>query len=193
MNEKNKTIDDYIIEAKTDIYVYIIVAFIILFFLLFFSYKVKFYYLLIVSIFPFLSIFTKIEVYHRVKRVKQYLIKNSLLDKIGKIDYWNNECYFLTENYMIFITKKSIDIFSYSDIKEIEKEINYKVGSSVSHTSPTDYLHIILNDNRQYKVAINIGANLVNEDVRDISSYLLEKNKKIKEKESLVKIGGQKL
>lgn len=75
MNEKNKTIDDYIIEAKTDIYVYIIVAFIILFFLLFFSYKVKFYYLLIVSIFPFLSIFTKIEVYHRVKRVKQYLIK----------------------------------------------------------------------------------------------------------------------
>lgn len=94
---------------------------------------------------------------------------------------------------MIFITKKSIDIFSYSDIKEIEKEINYKVGSSVSHTSPTDYLHIILNDNRHYKVAINIGANLVNEDVRDISSYLLEKNKKIKEKESLVKIGGQKL
>lgn len=193
MNEKNKTIDDYIIEAKTDIYVYIIVAFIILFFLLFFSYKVKFYYLLIVSIFPFLSIFTKIEVYHRVKRVKQYLIKNSLLDKIEKIDYWNNEYYFLTENYMIFITKKSIDIFSYSDIKEIEKEINYKVGSSVSHTSPTDYLHIILNDNRQYKVAINVGANLVNEDVRDISSYLLEKNKKIKEKESLVKIGGQKL
>ena len=67
------------------------------------------------------------------------------------------------------------------------------MGSSVSHTSPTDYLHIILNDNRQYKVAINVGANLVNEDVRDISSYLLEKNKKIKEKESLVKIGGQKL
>lgn len=182
-----KTIDNYIEESKTDIYVSILAAAILFFLLLTISFKLEHYYILIILILPVLGIFTKIEIYKRIIRVKEYLINNNLLEKIGKIDYWNNKNYFLTENYMIFITTKTVDIFSYKDIKEIKKEINYNKINAKNPSLPEDYLYITLKDNKKYRIVIHRGGYLINEDVKDITNYLLNKNKSIKEKETRIK------
>ena len=88
---KENNINDYIKIAKTDIYVYIIILILISLILLFISYKVNWYYLMIFCIaFPF-TIINRILTYRNLKNIKNYLIENSLLDKIGKIVFWNEK------------------------------------------------------------------------------------------------------
>lgn len=65
---KVKEIDDYVNEAKTDIYVYIIVAIILLLILLYISYKVNWYYLLLVHIFFIFSLLNRIIIHNNLKK-----------------------------------------------------------------------------------------------------------------------------
>ena len=92
---KNKTIDEYVNIAKTDIIVYFIMLILISLILLFISYKINWFYLMIFCIaFPF-TIINRVLTYRNLKNIKNYLIKNSLLDKIGKIVFWNEKKLFL--------------------------------------------------------------------------------------------------
>ena len=187
MKEKGKIkeIDDYVNEAKTDIYVYIIVAIILFFILLYISYKVNWYYLLLFHIFFLFSLFNRIIIHNNLKKIREYLIKNKLINKIGKIDFWNENHYFLTEKYMIIIENNIVNCFPYSDITSIRKEINY-IFHSHSSNFP-DYLYIVLNNNIEYKILI-FNTCLTSEKYCNISSYLLNKNKDIIIEENIVKI-----
>lgn len=184
-NRKVKEIDDYVNEAKTDIYVYIIVAIILFLILLYIAYKVNWYYLLLFHIFFLFSLLNRIIIHNNLKKIREYLIKNKLINKIGKIDFWNENNYFLTEKYMIMIENNIVNCFSYSDIISIRKEINYSFNSHSSNFP--DYLYIVLNNNMEYKILI-FNTCLTSEKYCDISSYLLNKNKDIIVEENIVKI-----
>lgn len=190
MKEKGKIkeIDDYVNESKTDIYVYIIVAIILFFILLYISYKVNWYYLLLFNIFFLFSLFNRIIIHNNLKKIREYLIKNKLINKIGKIDFWNENHYFLTEKYMIIIENNIVNCFPYSDITSIRKEINY-IFHSHSSNFP-DYLYIMLNNNIEYKILI-FNTCLTSDKCYDISSYLLNKNKDIIIEENIVKINNR--
>lgn len=174
--KKKKKIDDYIGVAKTDIYVYIVFAIIFFLFLLYLSYWFKYFFPLFFEIACFMSIHSKLATYNNLKKIKKYLENNNLLEKIGKIDFWNGESYFLTENYMIIINNGVINHFAYSDIKQMYKKTYH--GSNFGSLYTQEYLHIRLKDYTEYKVLI-YSTCLVNEDFRDISGYLLQKNKNI--------------
>lgn len=188
-NCKVKLIDDYVNEAKTDIYVYIFMAILLFFILLHISYTVNWYYLLLFDIVFSFSIFGRITIYNNLKKIREYLIKNKLINKIGKIDFWNENNYFLTEKYMIILENNIVNCFKYSDIISIKKEVNYIFKGNKE--SP-DYLYLILNNNIEYKILIFTNR-LVAEECRDISSYLLVKNKNIIVEETVVKIDNHNL
>ena len=175
---KNKTVDDYIGIAKTDVIFYFVLAIIIFVGLLIFSLFIKFYYVVFVSLIMIFPIISRIVTYHNLKVIKEYLVEKELLNKIGKIDYWNEKYYFLTENYMIIKQNKMVYAFPYSEIKKIYKETNFKLGGGPSRsTSYQEYLHLVLND-YEFKI-LTYSTLLVSEDYKEIDKYLLEKNPNI--------------
>lgn len=174
--KKKLTIDEYINIGKGDITVYIIVTIILLSISLYIGIKYNFYYYMIfVGILMIGRIVERIDTLLTLKKIKNYLIDNNFLDKIGNIDYWNDKYYFLTDNYMILKQNKEIYLFKYSEIEKIFKE-SYVELSKPSYYK--EYLHIIVNDD-DFKILIYTTI-LVGEDYRDISDYLLEKNPNIK-------------
>lgn len=177
---KNKSFDDYLREAKEDTWLYSIISIVILIILLIISIIYSFYYILIFYTFFGILLLGKFQAYNNLKIIKNYLDENNLLEMIGKIDFWNDEYYFLTENYMIIIESKKVHCFKYEEICELEKTINYL------NSARGDYLKIILNDGREFNILI-FSSDLVNEKFKDISSYLIEKNKNIKLKDDIVR------
>lgn len=174
---KKKTIDEYIEIAKTDIILYIIVLLILSLILLYISFRVNWYYLMIFSIVFSFSIINKIIVYHTLRNIKDYLIKNDLLDKIGEIIFWNEKNYLLTDNYIIISEYNIISYFEYDDILEITKRNDTVLNSRCSHFD--EYLVITFKDGQQIEVLMYSTA-LVSEEVKDITEFLLNKNNKIK-------------
>lgn len=170
--KKKLTIDEYMNIGKGDIFVYIIATVIVSLILLYIAYKKNFYYIFFFDIIMVGRTIERIETYITLKKVKLYLIKNNLLDKIGNIDYWNERYYFLTDNYMIIQKKGIIYSFKYSDIKKIFKE-----RRSAIHRCIQECLHIITSDNI-FEILIFSTA-LVEEDYKDISDYLINKNPNI--------------
>ena len=98
-----------------------------------------------------------------------------MINDIGRIFFWNNQEYMITDNYFIIINKKKVIHFQYNDIEELYKKTNYK------HGGLNEYLYIRLKNNEEYKVLIWTTF-LVNEEYKDISEYLLSKNKSIEYK-----------
>lgn len=129
MRKKKKTLDNYIDIAKTDIYVYLVVTIIFFSYLCYGVYIYKNFFLFFfgfIIIIPFSSR-EKVKVYKDLKKIKKYLLDNDLLTKIGEIDFWNEESYFLTENYMIVINNGVINHFAYSDIKQMYKKTYHDI------------------------------------------------------------------
>lgn len=175
MKKKIKTIDEYVTIAKYDIIVWIFVTILLTIGLLIYSYKQDFYDYLFFLMIPIFFSFSKILTYINVKMIKNYLIKNNLIQKIGKIYFWNDKNYFLTDNYMIILNKIKIVHFEYDDITEIYK-INEITGR---HSIGMDeYLNIKLKNNNVYKVLIS-STKLVDETTKDITEFLLKKNPNI--------------
>jgi hypothetical protein len=173
MKKKKKlSIDEYIEISKGDIYVYIIITIILFLILLYISYKKDSYYILLFELVMLIQSIERIETYYTLKKIKTYLFENNLIDKIGNIDYWNERYYFLTENYMIIKRKKSIYSFKYSEIVNIFKE------KKLENRRIYEYLHIITNNN-EFRVLIYSSV-LVDEDYKDISNYLINKNPNLK-------------
>lgn len=173
---KNKTVDEYVNIAKTDILVYIIMLTLITFILLFISYKVNWFYLMIFCIaFPF-TIINKILTYRNLKNIKKYLTENSLLDKIGKIFFWNEKNYFLTDKYIITSEYNITSLYKYDDILKISKRKNTVLNSK--HSYYEEYLIITFKDKEQIELLVYTTA-LVDEEFKDITEFLLNKNKNI--------------
>lgn len=173
---KEKNLDDYIKIAKTDIYVFIIMLILISLILLFISFKVNWFYLMIFCIaFPFIVI-NKILTYRNLKNIKNYLIENSLLDKIGKIVFWNEKNYFLTDKYIITSEYNVTRHYKYDDILKISKRKNTVLNSK--HSYFEEYLIITFKDKEQIELLICTIA-LVDENFKDITEFLLNKNKNI--------------
>lgn len=183
--KKDMSVDDYINVAKTDIYLYIVILIVLFLVLLYISYRVNWYYLLLFDGLFLISVFRRIITYRNLKKIKEYLISKKIINKIGKIDFWNEKHYFLTEKYMIIIENNIVDSFEYSDISSIPKEVNYNFKTTGSYFP--DYLCITLNNKKQYKILI-FANYIVSDNLRDISSYLLEKNKNIIIKEDIIKV-----
>lgn len=173
--KKKLTIDEYIEIGKGDITVYIIVTIILLGVSLYFGIKYNFYiHLLFIGLIMIGRILERIDTLLTLRKIKTYLVDNNLLDKIGKIDYWNDRYYFLTDNYMIIKQKREIHSFKYSEIERIFKESYVELSK---HSYSQEHLHIIANDN-DFKILISTTV-LVGEDYKDISDYLIKKNPNI--------------
>lgn len=171
------TIDEHINIAKNDIIIYLIIMTILILILLYICYRIDFYYYMYFSILGLFLIIGRIQNYIRIKRIKNYLVNNSLIRDIGNILFWNEDSYILTDKYIVVIQKENIVHFEYKDVKEIHNETKFEVkgiGSDIKK-----YLHIKLNDERNYKILIS-SINLVNIINKDITEFLLEKNKNIK-------------
>ncbi len=95
-----------------------------------------------------------------------------MFNEIGKIEYWNEKNYFLTENYVIIIADKKVKIFRYEDIASITKENDVRNGR---YSSLEEYLVITLLNDEQYRI-LSYTTVLTNEKYKDISDFLLNKN-----------------
>lgn len=172
--KKELKLDDYISIAKSDINTYIIVAMIILGVLLFIGYKVDFYYILFFDLIMIFRILERISTYNNLKMIKKYLIDKDLVNKIEKIDFWNERNYFLTSNYLIIVQHKSVYAIKYSDISKIYVETILNINR---HGSYEEYLHIFSSNNK-FKI-LTFSTKLVGEELINIKDYLLNKNDKI--------------
>ena len=190
MKSKNKTIDEYILEAKNDIYVYIIIWIIFFLILLYLAYRFDNFYLLFIDLVFLFFVFNRIIIYGNLIKIKEYLVKNKLINKIGKIDCWSEKNYFLTENYVIIVSDNMVICFKYDRIKKIRKQVEYNFKTRYSNFP--DYLYLILNDDTEYKIEIT-EISIMSKKYCDISSYILEKNKAIIIEETIVKINNHKL
>lgn len=172
-----RNIDSYILEAKNNIFIYFFVYGILLSILFYLSYKVHFYPFFIIFLLWFLFCWIKrIQIYYRVVIVRRYITNHHLLDKLGDILFWNNDCYFLTENYFIIVVKSQVEVFSYQDISFIRKETHYFLGRN-SHID--ENLFITLKNGKQYQILLS-STLLTIEVQKDITEFLLEKNPHIK-------------
>lgn len=172
--KKELKLDDYISIAKSDINTYIIVAMIIFGVLLFIGYKVDFYYILFFDLIMIFRILERISTYNNLKMIKKYLIDKDLVNKIEKIDFWNEKNYFLTSNYLIIVQHKSVYAIKYSDISKIYVETILNINRPGSYE---EYLHIF-SSNNEFKI-LTFSTKLVGEELMNIKDYLLNKNDKI--------------
>ena len=106
--------------------------------------------------------------------IKKYLIDKDLVNKIEKIDFWNEKNYFLTSNYLIIVQHKSVYAIKYSDISKIYVETILNINRPGSYE---EYLHIF-SSNNEFKI-LTFSTKLVGEELMNIKDYLLNKNDKI--------------
>lgn len=174
-----KTLNDCIKEAKSDMILYfiilgiLVIAQIVLYILYGIPVAICFLFLVLAHL-----IFTtdKITSYRNVLKINKYLINNHLENKIGKIIFWNEKNYFLTDNYILLVKSFKANCVSYQEIKAISKRVDIRISD---HSGASEYLTIELKDDKKYDILI-WTTYLVGEEYKDISEFLMEKNPKIK-------------
>ena len=175
-----KNLDDYILEGKNDIIVYSCMFILLSLLLLIIGCYLNFVYIIFLSFFLLLPrIIERIVVYNNLKIINSYLLNNNLVNKIGNIDYWNDYYYFLTENYMIIIYKKKVYLVDYNNIDYIYSRDKISLGKN-SYVQTFLYIHT--KQKKTFRIMI-YSSILVGEELKDISSYLIEKNSDIEIKE----------
>lgn len=183
----HKTIDDYITEAKTDIFIYFVVYLLIFLGGLYLSYRWgEYIFIIILGVWFVFSIIGRVEVLYNVSKMKKYLVCNHLIDKIGNIVFWDNDSYFLTDYYFLIVYRFKVFVFCYNDILSIQKEVCYRRHNSV------DYLHITLKNQDKFDVLIH-SYHMTVSDNKDISKFLLSKNPSILVDDDVVDLFGVKL
>lgn len=186
-----RTIDSYIQEAKSDIIIYFFVYFALTLGVIVLAYIEREPFICLLIILFLLMFLQRIFTYHKIKFIKKKIDEQGLLDKVQNIIFWNNNHYFLTEEYFVILNKKDVDIFSYQDIKTIQKEIRYNFGSDIC---PPDYLYLTLNNGKKYQIIIRFNQSHFSlQEASDISEFLLFKNKDIVEEELIIKVHDKKI
>lgn len=117
----------------------------------------------------------KVTAYKNILKLRDYLITRKMFEKIGEIKFWDSNRYLLTDNFMMIIEKEEVLCFSYKEIKKMFKKGKFKIGKNSSFQR---YLHIVLKNNKEIKILI-FSTTLVNENYKDITEYILSKNKNI--------------
>lgn len=174
MKKDKKSIDEYIKIAKGDVDIHLLVAIILFLILIYVSYKCDSYYFLFIELFQLIRLISRVDGYFNIKKIKNYLIENNLIDKIGDIDFWNEKDYVLSDKYMIIKRYKKVCAFKYSDIEKIYKKTCFTYGR---YSQYEEYLTIVINDN-EFEI-LTYTSVLVEEEYKDISEYLLKKNPNI--------------
>lgn len=131
--------------------------------------KIDHFTLLFINIIFVASLFEKRYIYHSLLKIKEYVISQNLLNKIGNIDFFNKRSYFLTTNYMIIEVSGKVYSFEYSKIKRIYKK--YYFGHVISDSK--SYLYIITDIGKFETLAYT--SSITYQDFMDITYYLLKK------------------
>lgn len=170
-NKKKRTLDEYINIAKWDIILYLIFNILILI-LSFIVIPLIIYY-----IFVFGLLTGRIYVYYNLKMIKKYIDKNNLLDDIGCIDYWNENNFFLTENYLIIKKFNNIKHILYNDIVSIKTDVDYE-GIYFTYGNIHQRKKGLEIKGKNFKYIVK-DSDLYMDSLENISDYLLNKNKNI--------------
>lgn len=178
--KKEKTIDDYIRNAEN----FFLFPFILLIVLLIITFVTKYYFLLFFVCIILIYFSDCLNERDNIYRIKKYLTKNNLIDKIGKVYFWNEKDYMLTDNYFIIVRNNKVNVFKYEEISKIYKKIflgdkEVKTRKYFSNLSCYEYLYITLKSNKNYRVLI-WSTLTCSEQFMDISDYLISKNSNIK-------------
>lgn len=172
--KKELKLDDYISIAKLDIKTYIIATVMIFGVLLFIGYKVDFYYILFFDLIMILRVIERIDTYNNLRLIKSYLVEKNLINKLDKIDFWNERNYFLTTNYLIIVKNKKVYLISYNEILRIYTETVLRLNK---HGGYQEYLHIFTSGD-EFKI-LTFSTYLVGDELIALKSYILKKNNKI--------------
>lgn len=91
----DNNIDTYIKANSIDILIYVFLLIVITMVLPFVCYTTHWYYILLIDIFILNSLISRVKVKYNLNKIDKYLKDNDLVNKIGKIEYWNEKNYFL--------------------------------------------------------------------------------------------------
>ena len=185
MFEEKGTFLEYTNIVKKKAYLFSIITFFMIFVILCLTYsklELNIYILWILEIILIIVSFYKIKNYYNVKKIKSYLIKHNLIDKIGNIDFTDRDNYYLMEYYMIVLYKKQVLCFEYSKIEKVSKEYYniFNLGASKNHVNL--YLHFVLKNGIEFKVLTDSSTDILlctTKNSQNIINYLLTKNYEI--------------
>lgn len=185
MFDEKLTFLEYTNIVKKKAYLFSIITLFMIFVILCLTYsklELNIYILWILEIILIIVSFYKIKNYYNVKKIKSYLIKHNLIDKIGNIDFTDRDNYYLMEYYMIVLYKKQILCFEYSKIEKVSKEYYniFNLGASKNHVDL--YLHFVLKNGIEFKVLTDSSTDILlctTKNSQNIINYLLTKNSEI--------------
>ena len=185
MFDEKVTFLEYTNIVKKKAYLFSIITLFMIFVILCLSYsklELNIYILWILEIILIIVSFYKIKNYYNVKKIKSYLIKHNLIDKIGNIDFTDRDNYYLMEYYMIVLYKKQVLCFEYSKIEKVSKEYYniFNLGASKNHVDL--YLHFVLKNGIEFKVLTDSSTDILlctTKNLQNIINYLLTKNSEI--------------
>ena len=185
MFDEKLTFLEYTNIVKKKAYLFSIITLFMIFVILCLTYsklELNIYILWILEIILIIMSFYKIKNHYNVKKIKSYLIKHNLIDKIGNIDFTDRDNYYLMEYYMIFLYKKQVLCFEYSKIEKVSKEYYniFNLGASMNHVDL--YLHFVLKNGIEFKVLTDSSTDILlctTKNLQNIINYLLTKNSEI--------------
>lgn len=185
MFDEKVTFLEYTNIVKKKAYLFSIITLFMIFVILCLTYsklELNIYILWILEIILIIVSFYKIKNYYNVKKIKSYLIKHNLIDKIGNIDFTDRDNYYLMEYYMIVLYKKQVLCFEYSKIEKVSKEYYniFNLGASKNHVDL--YLHFVLKNGIEFKVLTDSSTDILlctTKNLQNIINYLLTKNSEI--------------
>ena len=185
MFDEKVTFLEYTNIVKKKAYLFSIITLFMIFVILCLTYsklELNIYILWILEIILIIVSFYKIKNYYNVKKIKSYLIKHNLIDKIGNIDFTDRDNYYLMEYYMIVLYKKQVLCFEYSKIEKVFKEYYniFNLGASNNHVDL--YLHFVLKNGIEFKVLTDSSTDILlctTKNSQNIINYLLTKNSEI--------------
>ena len=185
MFDEKVTFLEYTNIVKKKAYLFSIITLFMIFVILCLTYsklELNIYILWILEIILIIVSFYKIKNYYNVKKIKSYLIKHNLIDKIGNIDFTDRDNYYLMEYYMIVLYKKQVLCFEYSKIEKVSKEYYniFNLGASNNHVDL--YLHFVLKNGIEFKVLTDSSTDILlctTKNSQNIINYLLTKNSEI--------------
>ena len=185
MFDEKLTFLEYTNIVKKKAYLFSIITLFMIFVILCLTYsklELNIYILWILEIILIIVSFYKVKNYYNVKKIKSYLIKHNLIDKIGNIDFTDRDNYYLMEYYMIVLYKKQVLCFEYSKIEKVSKEYYniFNLGASMNHVDL--YLHFVLKNGIEFKVLTDSSTDILlctTKNLQNIINYLLTKNSEI--------------
>lgn len=191
MFNEQKKFGEYINSLKRVAYILLIITIFMFFIVLYISIRFDNYILFILEVGMFIVSVNKIRNYSKIKKIEKYLIKNNLIDKIGDINFINENNYIFTDYYMIVLEKKVL-CFSYSEIKKVYKEYWNKFYIDTAHPGNHIelYLHFILKNGVEFRILTDKFSYILlntDENYKNIIKYLLEKNNGIEIGEEILK------